>query len=1354
MSPTDIPCTSGGVSVYGTPTLQIILATKSNHQGPPKQTPDSVNIGGGASTSLPLPDDAAPPAPYVTKPYATPNAPSPTTSPAERVSDPKFIDATLAAVASPTEEQSPKPGEVVLYPSSHARCALLATLAAIFAGAILFAIVGARLTSGWKLKNVCSTRACRSYSASLRASLNTSVDPCQSFSRFVCDGWRQQHRLSVREEHFLYLLDRLTLSVRAMTIRNIGQSDEEKATKLYLTCADVLDGTSDQLPAVKDALAEAGIAWPRRAEQPDLLFTLLYSSLKLGWDVLFEFFQAASDRKGSFLVSPGKSLEFLSSRYSREYFNDTRRAYFEALKTAFEKNSTRDEITYEETTLLEDVALIPLLHSSSAWNAEVPADELVDSPDVKLSPARWLGALEKVTGEKTSGYGVPIVLRTMSSEYTSTFIRHWRKLGEPRMYVIASWCVVQVAALYANLELVLNYYDNDATKARVYHGAFCFSRAFVFNRQVLFRSHNSELLRKKGHYGVKQLISSVLLTFHRLSNETSYYPDTDVITDWIAPSTPSGNLASTFEVAGSKFTSLFSDMTDSLIANWRQSQIALAPRGANNIRRALSAIYELASYVLFDKSHEGFQLLPYSLSFPLFDPDLVTAVNYGGIGAEVSRASAEVFLNAHANYTDGSQVMQPLTSCLADDSFLNNGTELPQRAKDILASAAVVEAYRSAATGPEDMRLEGFLQYSGVKLLLIAMCYAKCTGSASERKLDSLCDWGLRYTPQFVEAFNCSPDTPMNAVRKMEVPRQKWASNVEFLLASTGMSIGLGNIWRFPYVAYSNGGGAFLLPYLIIMTVVGRAMFYMEMLMGQFRSAGATQVFDCVPMARGVGWAMVYTCFVIALYYNLLLSYSLNFLWYSFKSVLPWTFCDPEWADENCVDSSTSLASTLLTDESCGHRACKSVNKTLYSLYSGRNGTDVNTSVVLEGKNGSVLVPWDAYNGSFSNCSDFVVSSPEEFYENYVLGVSSGVHELGKVQTGLAVGLAVSWVAVFFCVFKGVRSSGKWEKLKLFKTWRAAAVQIFFSISLAQGLNMMLASYNDFNNNIVRDVYIIAATDSFISIFGGIVIFSVLGNMAFQLQVPVPEVVRSAFGLAFVVYPQALSLITWPNLWSVTFFAMLFLLAIDSEFGFVEAALTPLKDESEACRAHETYVATICCVCFFIAGLPVASQGGLYILTLMDEFVASHLIPWIGVAEMVTLVFGYGISRMIADMEFMLGGPPGTFMYITWKYVLPVCVVDFRKAVRPRDSWGPKRLEDRRRYRLFMVEKGYMTAEDAERLNEEERPMRELEIKLKALEEAKEAGAEGDKAEKDPGAGGESVEPKGDLTAQPREKVV
>lgn len=299
-----------------------------------------------------------------------------------------------------------------------------------------------------------------------------------------------------------------------------------------------------------------------------------------------------------------------------------------------------------------------------------------------------------------------------------------------------------------------------------------------------------------------------------------------------------------------------------------------------------------------------------------------------------------------------------------------------------------------------------------------------------------------------------------------------------------------------------------------------------------------------------------------------------------------------------------------------------------------------------------------------------------------------------------------------------------------------------------------------------------------------------------------------AFGLAFVVYPQALSLIEFPRFWSVTFFGMLFLLAIDSEFGFVEAALTPLKDEVQAFRIHETAVATVCCVFFFIMGLPIASQGGLYILTLMDEFVSSHLIPWVGVAEMVTLVFGYGISRMIADMEFMLGGAPGVFMYITWKYCLPVAVAvlavtsltnfesvtvkrhghsyefplwsqiagfvvagiglalipivalkelrvakwDFRKAISPLDNWGPKSFEDRRRYRLFMVDKGFMKAEEAERLNESEKELRELEIKEKALEEAKEAAeaaeAQNPADKPEPGAAGEVAKP--EIKEQPK----
>ncbi|XP_040063424.2 sodium- and chloride-dependent glycine transporter 2-like [Ixodes scapularis] len=618
----------------------------------------------------------------------------------------------------------------------------------------------------------------------------------------------------------------------------------------------------------------------------------------------------------------------------------------------------------------------------------------------------------------------------------------------------------------------------------------------------------------------------------------------------------------------------------------------------------------------------------------------------------------------------------------------------------------------------------------------------------------------------------------------MDEPREQWDSNLEFLLGSIGMSIGLGNIWRFPYVAYENGGGAFLIPYIIIMTLVGRSMFYMEMLLGQFRSAGATLCFDCVPLARGVGWTMVYTCFAICAYYNLLLSYSLNYLYYSFYDVLPWTVCNPDWANDECYDKSTVL------------KACKKVNSTLYKMYIDSNSTRaLNDSAVLGGKFGDVLVPLSTYADAIGNCSEQVQSSPEQFFNRQVLNRSGGIEELGTLQGGLVLGLLISWIAVFLSVFKGVRSSGKvsyftaltpffilgvimvrgvtlpgamdglkyyllpkWEQLFTFKVWRSAAVQIFFSISLAQGLNMCLASYNEFSNNIVRNVYVIAVADSFTSIFGGVVIFSVLGNMALQLDTTIPEVMRGGFGLAFAVYPHALSQIPGAHFWSVAFFTMLFLLAIDSEFGFVESALTPLKDEFPVLRVHQSKLALACAVFFFLLGLPIASQGGIYMINLLDEYVSSHLIPWVGVAELVTLVFGYGIRRLMTDMEFMLGQPPSELTYYSWKYLCPACAIilaiaslataqlakledyvyplaanlagitfvviglsfipifvvielrnadwDLRKAVRPRDNWGPKNLEQRRLYRLFMVQRGYMEPKEAEALSLSEEKLR------------------------------------------------
>ncbi|KAM7294050.1 sodium and chloride-dependent glycine transporter 2-like [Ixodes scapularis] len=344
------------------------------------------------------------------------------------------------------------------------------------------------------------------------------------------------------------------------------------------------------------------------------------------------------------------------------------------------------------------------------------------------------------------------------------------------------------------------------------------------------------------------------------------------------------------------------------------------------------------------------------------------------------------------------------------------------------------------------------------------------------------------------------------------------------------------------------------------------------------------------------------------------------------------------------------------------------------------------------------------------------------------------------------------------CVFKGIKTSGKivyvtalgpflilgimfirgitlkgasaglhyyfvpeWNKVLEIKVWKSAAEQVFYSLSIAEGMIICFGGFNEFRNELHKDVVIIAFADFIVSMLSGVVVFSVLGNMAHVLDLPVEGVVQSGIGLAFIAYPQALSMIPYPHFWSAAFFAMLFFLAIDTEFSSVECVVTPFKDEFPILRKHPSLVYfLVClgmCICgmpmatqvsgnypakltllegiglafiaypqalsmipyphfwsaaffamlFFLAidtefssvecvvtpfkdefpilrkhpslvyflvclgmcicGMPMATQGGLYILTLMDTFIGGEMLPWIGLAEILAVVFGYGLPQ-------------------------------------------------------------------------------------------------------------------------------
>ncbi|CAH1233368.1 SLC6A5 [Branchiostoma lanceolatum] len=135
-----------------------------------------------------------------------------------------------------------------------------------------------------------------------------------------------------------------------------------------------------------------------------------------------------------------------------------------------------------------------------------------------------------------------------------------------------------------------------------------------------------------------------------------------------------------------------------------------------------------------------------------------------------------------------------------------------------------------------------------------------------------------------------------------------WSHKMDYLLSLLGFAVGLGNVWRFPYLCYRNGGGAFLIPYVIMLLLSGLPLFLMELALGQFASQGPISVWKLSPIFKGVGFAMFTISSLIGIYYIVLLAYSIFYLFASFTSELPWnTGCTNAWNTPDCTISDHGL---------------------------------------------------------------------------------------------------------------------------------------------------------------------------------------------------------------------------------------------------------------------------------------------------------------------------------------------------------------------------------------------------------------------------------------------------------------
>ncbi|KAH7943867.1 hypothetical protein HPB52_012025 [Rhipicephalus sanguineus] len=639
----------------------------------------------------------------------------------------------------------------------------LIVVAVFLCASLLFVsvLIGRRLSASGP-EMLCSSSACRDYSDSLKTSINTSVDPCRSFTHFVCDGWERDNVISVRQHQFAEVVERVRDFAFAMEIPVKGQNETQMAAALYRSCDDVVHGRSDQLALVTELLRGANITWPEVPEGPcDLLHTLLYTSLRLGWDAVVTFTISRTPLEDALVVKPGSSFPFVYDKTVGFETEEGKRVYFNELMRAFRgdrRNVTARIVSYEDTIAVENMALGKLaqVYSVSERNGTLSrAQEFVDAPDAGLSEARWTAALSRFRINLTGGLNVA----TRSPSYVKTFVSLWAALGEAGMYSFVSWCTVQVAALYTNRELILNYYDKDSRKAQVYSDAFCVSRAMIMSNAALFAPYTTQVLRSDAMVDAREVTLSVRSAFRdRLEAWPHYEENVTVVSNWASLDAPFRTFAPA-EIDRFARGPLVDMDVGSLAHNWVVLAASLTDTPMEDVASELYAVYKFRYHVL-PRGEGDFQLMPYALRFPMYEGSLPAAVNYGGLGAVVGRALGGLFLDAYRRYGDpaSATALADARSCLIRGQF-----GAVDSIEDLLAEAfgvsALVAAYKLTATA--DNAVEGMEAYSSMQMLFIAMCHNKCQGSMRGNK-DPVCNALLQYVPEFADAFRCQAGAPMN----------------------------------------------------------------------------------------------------------------------------------------------------------------------------------------------------------------------------------------------------------------------------------------------------------------------------------------------------------------------------------------------------------------------------------------------------------------------------------------------------------------------------------------------------------------------------------------------------------------
>ena len=434
--------------------------------------------------------------------------------------------------------------------------------------------------------------------------------------------------------------------------------------------------------------------------------------------------------------------------------------------------------------------------------------------------------------------------------------------------------------------------------------------------------------------------------------------------------------------------------------------------------------------------------------------------------------------------------------------------------------------------------------------------------------------------------------------------RENWGSRVGFILAAVGSAIGLGNIWRFPYMVYENGGGAFLIPYFFALLTAGIPIIIMEFGLGQkYKGAAPLTFFSMRKKWEWLGWWQVLISFVISIYYVAIIGWSLNYIKFSFTQ---------SWGD----DTKGFLFSEFLKLSD----SALNLGEFVWPVVIG-------TAIVW-------LLTW------------LVLFS----------GVKKGIEAANKIF------MPILFLLIVIITIRAITLEGALEGLNyLFKpdfskilepkVWVAAYGQIFFTLSICFAIMVTYSSYLEDDADISNNGMMTAFINCGFSMLAGIMVFAVLGYMASKQGVSVSDVAGAGVGLAFVTIPKAINLLPASWFFGPLFFISIFFAGLSSMISISEACCSAIMDRLSISRktAVTAYV-----IVGFTTGLIFLTQGGIYVLDITDHFVNNFGIVFAGLVEIIFVSWLFNLESIREHINSVSDFKIGSWWNFCLKFITPV----------------------------------------------------------------------------------------------------